>query len=190
MYVFSFFPPFKPSSFLFWLLPSSSLSFLYFLTLSGLVSCVTGNVTVSVFFFPLVITATLSFLLYSLHYSTIAFFSFFPPLMICFTRLKLSPKCLPSCQPYVAPRLCCDKLHQRSNCTVICLHCDGENTAHCVQCSQKVSYTLNVCYSSVHCFPTLKKVRRRLQELIFGEFCTSTLLFFFQNKKFLVCWNV
>lgn len=142
MYVFSFFPPFKPSSFLFWLLPSSPLSFLYFLTLSGLVSCVTGNVTVSVFFPPLVITATLSFLLYSLHYS---FLQFFFPLMICFTPLKLSPKCLPSCQPYIAPRLCCDKLHQRSNCTVICLHCDGENTAHCVQCSQKASYTLQTC---------------------------------------------
>lgn len=134
--------------------------------------------SLSQFFFPLVITATLSFLLYSLHYSTIAFFSFFSPLMICFTPLKLSPKCLPSCQPYVAPRLCCDKLLQRSNCTVICLHCDGENTAHCVQCSQKVS----LCYSSVHCFPTLKKVRHRLQELIFGEFCTSTLLFFSKQK--------
>lgn len=130
MYVFSFFPPFKPSSFLFWLLPSSSLSFLYFLTLSGLVSCVTGNVTVSVFFFLLLL---LQLYLSSFTHCTIPLLLssvFFSPLMICFTPLKLSPKCLPSCQPYIAPRLCCDKLHQRSNCTVICLHCDGENTAH------------------------------------------------------------
>lgn len=92
MYVFSFFPPFKPSSFLFWLLPSSPLSFLYFLTLSGLVSCVTGNVTVSVFFPPLVITATLSFLLYSLHYSFLQFFFllwFALPLLSC--RPNVSP---------------------------------------------------------------------------------------------------
>lgn len=46
-----FFPPFKRPSFLFWLLSFAPLSFLCVLTLSGLVSCVTGNVTVS-FFFP------------------------------------------------------------------------------------------------------------------------------------------
>lgn len=59
---FLFFSPPKPSLFLFWLLPSSPLSFLYFLTLSGLVSCVTGNVTVSVFF-PL-LSSLLLLLLY------------------------------------------------------------------------------------------------------------------------------
>lgn len=79
---FLFFPPFKPSSFLFWPLPSSPLSFLYFLTLSGLVSCVTGNVTVSAFFSSLIITAPLSFRLYSLHY---CFLQLFFPLMIWFT---------------------------------------------------------------------------------------------------------
>lgn len=92
MYVFSFFPPFKPSSFLFWLLPSSPLSFLYFLTLSGLVSCVTGNVTVSVFF-PLLLL--LQLYLSSFTHCTIPFFSFFfllwfaLPLLSC--RSNVSP---------------------------------------------------------------------------------------------------
>lgn len=111
------------------------------------------------------------------------FFSFFPPLMICFTPLKLSPKCLPSCQPYVAPRLCCDKLHQRSNCTVICLHCDGENTAHCVQCSQKVSYTLQT-YVFLVCtvFQHWKKYGTACKSW-FLENSGPQLCFFFSKQK-------
>lgn len=97
MYVFSFFPPFKPSSFLFWLLPSSSLSFLYFLTLSGLVSCVTGNVTVSVFFFLLLL---LQLYLSSFTHCTI-------PLLLSsvfFPRLRFALPLL-SCRPNVSPHV-------------------------------------------------------------------------------------
>lgn len=132
-----------------------------------------------------------NFIFSSFTHCTIPFFSFFP-LMICFTPLKLSPKCLPSCQPYIAPRLCCDKLHQRSNCTVICLHCNGENTAHCVQCSQKVSYTLQtnvflVCTVFQHWKKYGTAIKSWFLENSVPQLC---FFFFFQNKKFLVCWNV
>lgn len=59
------FSPFL-SSFLSWLLHTSPLCFFFFfLTLSGLVSCVTGNVTVSSFFLPYtLVTAAATSLLF------------------------------------------------------------------------------------------------------------------------------
>lgn len=92
---------FKPPSFLSWLLPTSLYFLLYFfLTLSGLVSCVTGNVTVSSFFLCAPSSRLLSSLLFlhsspllnflSFYNSTPSTFCFFTPkpLSVLFTVLK------------------------------------------------------------------------------------------------------
>lgn len=133
---FLFFSPPKPSLFLFWLLPSSPLSFLYFLTLSGLVSCVTGNVTVK-FFFPLyhpcyyfcfIFLALFIALFFSLNYF---------PLIIEFTPLFIYCQNLFSClshdQSDIAPPLSCDTFHQIEHWTIICVHtATGKSIAHCL----------------------------------------------------------
>lgn len=140
---------------------------------------------------------SLGFFSPSCYYCSLIFPSFFIVLFfssLCFHLWFDWP--LLSSSICATPPLCCDTLHHSSNCTVICMHGHRENNAHCVQCSLKVSYTLQTYVAvfipvlQIVCtvFRQSKKEPRRLQIFLFGDVCTSILLF--SNKKIQVCFNV
>lgn len=188
--MFLFFSPPKPLLFLFWLLPSSPLPFLYFLTLSGLVSCVTGNVTVSSFFFPFYPPCYYCCFIFLALFITL-FFSFnYFPLLISFTPLFIYCQNLFSClshdQSDIAPPLSCDTFNQIKHWAIICVHtATGENIAHCLRCSQKVTLIGVVLFSLGWKLPK----KRETSEKVDANLCCLFIVIELHLKWFRVGWS-